>query len=65
MQAPQKTFTLPAGARQVILVRHGSTVVDTDRAVAVGALNLADPELLPERHSQSHSVVLIHGGIVA
>jgi len=52
----QQRYALPAGAREIIWVRHGSTDSQARRALPFGELTLSDPPLLPEGHLQAEAV---------
>jgi probable phosphoglycerate mutase len=52
----QQRYVLPAGAREVILVRHGSSDPESNNILPFGELTLADPPLLPEGHAQAEAV---------
>lgn len=52
----QKRYTLPLGAREIILVRHGASASDLAEKLAYGDLTLADPPLSPVGLSQAEAV---------
>lgn len=52
----QGRFRLPTGAREVVLVRHGSTGGDTGEALQFGEITLANPPLLPAGEAQAQAV---------
>lgn len=52
----QKRFALPDGARQIILVRHGSSVGPTLETVELGALTITNPPLAEDGHAQAEAV---------
>jgi probable phosphoglycerate mutase len=56
LAATQSRYRLPAGSREIILVRHGATVGDTHRYIDVGGLRLADPELRGDGHRQAEAL---------
>lgn len=49
----QARFLLPDGARQIIFVRHGSSVGPTVDTIQLGELTLSDPELSPDGEIQA------------
>jgi len=49
----QQLFTLPRGARQILLVRHGSSTGATTDTVEIGGLNVSDPELSQDGQAQA------------
>lgn len=53
LHGSQHRFQLPPGARQVILVRHGSAGGDIVPLVRVGDITIADPPLTPAGHEQA------------
>jgi probable phosphoglycerate mutase len=53
LNTSQHRYALPHGARQLILLRHGSAGGDYSRTVQVGELHIADPPLLPAGHQQA------------
>lgn len=63
----QQRHTLPPGARDIILVRHGSSTGGTERKLAHRQLSLSDPELSEDGHSQAAAVArrLLHEPIAA
>lgn len=52
----QSRFTLPAGARQIILVRHGSSVGATLDTIELGELTISNPVLSPDGEAQAEAV---------
>lgn len=52
----QRRFVLPRGARQIILVRHGSGVGPTLETVELGALTISNPPLAEDGHVQAQAV---------
>ena len=52
----QSRYALPAGAREIIWVRHGSTDSKSKAVLPFGELTLSDPPLLPEGHEQAEAV---------
>ncbi|WP_327753887.1 histidine phosphatase family protein (plasmid) [Sphingobium sp. SJ10-10] len=52
----QKRFALPQGARQIILVRHGSSVGPTLETVELGTLTITNPPLAEDGHAQAEAV---------
>jgi 2,3-bisphosphoglycerate-dependent phosphoglycerate mutase len=52
----QKRYTLPLGAREIILVRHGASASDIAQKLAYGDLTLADPPLSPAGRAQAEAV---------
>ncbi|MFA7597160.1 MAG: histidine phosphatase family protein [Novosphingobium sp.] len=52
----QARFLMPEGARQIILVRHGSSVGPTVNTLQLGELTLSDPELSPDGHLQAQAL---------
>lgn len=52
----QKRFVLPQGARQIILVRHGSSIGPTLETVELGALTITNPPLTRDGHVQAEAV---------
>lgn len=52
----QKRFALPDGARQILLVRHGSSVGPTLQTVELGALTITNPPLAQDGHVQAEAV---------
>lgn len=63
----QQRHTLPPGARDIILVRHGSSTGGTGRRLDHGQLSLSDPELSDDGHTQAAAVArrLLHEPIAA
>ncbi|MCK9554162.1 histidine phosphatase family protein [Aquamicrobium sp.] len=53
---PQERYRLPAGAKQLILVRHGSTDLASGGAMEFEGLTLSNPLLLPVGHEQARAV---------
>jgi len=49
----QQLFTLPRGARQILLIRHGSSIGATTDTVEVDGLNVSDPELSQDGQAQA------------
>ncbi|WP_313805980.1 histidine phosphatase family protein [Sphingobium sp.] len=56
MANAQQRFALPQGARQIILVRHGSSVGPTLETVELGALTITNPPLAEDGHVQAEAV---------
>jgi probable phosphoglycerate mutase len=54
----QARFSLPAGARQVVLVRHGSSTGRTVETVDLGPLTISNPPLTEDGHAQAEAVGL-------
>ena len=54
--APQSRYSLPQGAREVILVRHGASGGEPASTLPFGELTLSDPGLLPVGHAQAEAV---------
>jgi 2,3-bisphosphoglycerate-dependent phosphoglycerate mutase len=52
----QQRYRLPAGARQILLVRHGSSVGATIDTVQLGELSISDPVLADEGHVQARAL---------
>jgi probable phosphoglycerate mutase len=52
----QRRYSLPEGARQIVLVRHGSTGGEVVNRLQLGDLSISDPALLPEGHVQAEAV---------
>jgi probable phosphoglycerate mutase len=52
----QRRYTLPLGAREIILVRHGASASDVEQKLAYDELFLADPPLSPAGHAQAQAV---------
>src|SRR5690606_37629985 len=52
----QARLLMPEGARQIILVRHGSSVGPTVNTLQLGELTLSDPELSPDGHLQAQAL---------
>lgn len=52
----QQRYALPVGAREIIWVRHGSTVAGGGYILPFGELTLSDPPLVPEGHAQAEAV---------
>lgn len=52
----QRRFSLPAGARQIILVRHGSSTGRTLETVGLGELMISNPPLTQDGHLQAEAV---------
>ena len=52
----QSRFTLPQGARQIILVRHGSSVGATLDTVELGELSISNPTLSADGEAQAEAV---------
>lgn len=52
----QQRFRLPAGARQIILVRHGASIGQTVDTLDLGELTLSDPVLSPDGHVQAKAL---------
>ncbi|MGK2908287.1 MAG: histidine phosphatase family protein [Sphingobium sp.] len=52
----QQRFVLPAGARQIILVRHGSSTGTTTEIFELGEIVISDPPLTPGGKAQAESV---------
>jgi probable phosphoglycerate mutase len=52
----QQRFSMPDGARQIVLVRHGSSVGPTINTLQLGELSLSDPELAPDGHVQAQAL---------
>ena len=55
-QGAQQRFILPADARQVILVRHGSSTGATTHVVELGELTISDPPLTEDGERQAEAV---------
>lgn len=55
-QNAQSRFTLPQGARQIILVRHGSSVGATLDTVELGELSISNPVLSADGEGQAEAV---------
>jgi probable phosphoglycerate mutase len=53
MLAPQKRYTPPPGAREILLVRHGSVNNDSPEMIELEGLKISDPPLLPAGHEQA------------
>jgi probable phosphoglycerate mutase len=53
MLAPQKRYTPPPGAREILLVRHGSVNNDNPEIIELEGLRISDPPLLPAGHEQA------------
>lgn len=53
---PQQRFRLPRDAREIVVVRHGSSEGDSGNVVTVNRLEHADPALLPRGHAQAAAV---------
>ncbi|AMK19810.1 MULTISPECIES: histidine phosphatase family protein [Sphingobium] len=49
----QQRFKLSRGARQIILIRHGSSVGATIETVQLGELTISDPTLAEDGHVQA------------
>ena len=56
LAAAQHGFHLPPGAREIILLRHGSTVGETVHTLPFGDIILNNPPLRPDGHAQAHAV---------
>lgn len=52
----QQRFALPEGGRQIILIRHGSSVGPTLETVELGALTITNPPLAQDGHVQAEAV---------
>lgn len=52
----QARYTPPAGAREIILVRHGSTDTSDPASITVDGLLHADPPLRPEGREQAEAL---------
>lgn len=52
----QMCYQLPKGARQILLVRHGSSVGQTVDTVQLGPLTISDPVLAPDGHQQAEAL---------
>jgi 2,3-bisphosphoglycerate-dependent phosphoglycerate mutase len=52
----QKRYTLPGGACEIILVRHGASASDIAQKLAYGDLVLADPPLSAAGRAQAEAV---------
>ena len=52
----QKRYSLPLGAREIILVRHGASASEIAQKLAYGDLILADPPLSPAGCAQAEAV---------
>lgn len=61
----QQRFSLPDGARQIILVRHGSSTGPTLETVELGELTISNPPLTDDGHMQAEAVgqTLLGAGI--
>ncbi|WP_336971501.1 histidine phosphatase family protein [Sphingobium aromaticiconvertens] len=55
-QGAQQRFVLPADARQVILVRHGSSTGATTHVVELGELTISNPPLTEDGERQAEAV---------
>lgn len=49
----QDRYRLPQGARQILLIRHGSSVGETMDTIGLGELTISNPCLSPEGESQA------------
>jgi 2,3-bisphosphoglycerate-dependent phosphoglycerate mutase len=52
----QSRFSLPEGARQIILVRHGSSVGATRDTLELGELTISNPALSADGEAQAEAV---------
>lgn len=50
----QERYRLPVGARQILLIRHGSSVGQTVDTIEVGALTVSNPALTEEGQAQAN-----------
>jgi len=53
---PQQRFSLPPGAREILLVRHGSADGLKAETLLLGEMTLHNPPLLPRGHEQAKLV---------
>ena len=53
---PQQRYRMPSGAKQLILVRHGSTDLENAERIVLDGLDISNPVLLPEGHEQAQAV---------
>jgi 2,3-bisphosphoglycerate-dependent phosphoglycerate mutase len=56
MRGSQQRYVLPAGAREVVLVRHGAAMKDHGVTLPFGEITLADPPLSPDGIVQARAV---------
>lgn len=61
-QGAQQRFVLPNDARQIILVRHGSSTGPTTHVVELGELTISNPPLTEDGEQQAEAVARALGG---